>query len=233
MKTYRVEQKYMLTLPQYQGLMPVMAGLLERDRHAGKRGEYMIRSLYFDDMYQSAYEEKLDGVYSRKKYRIRVYNCQDQIIHLECKYKQGAYISKESVSLTREEYERILRGDCLFLAHKGSLMAGEFCADYYSKLLRPKVIVDYEREPYVMEAGTVRVTFDKAVRAASPRENLFDEGAPSYLAIPPERMIMEIKYTGYLPERVRQIFKTQDLPQTSASKYCLCVDRLGGVLPGI
>ena len=130
MKTYRVEQKYMLTLPQYQGLMPVIAGLLERDRHAGARGEYMIRSLYFDDMYQSAYEEKLDGVYSRKKYRIRVYNCQDQIIHLECKYKQGAYISKESVSLTREEYERILQGDCLFLAHKGSLMPGGFCADY-------------------------------------------------------------------------------------------------------
>lgn len=229
MKTYRVEQKYLMPLAQYQGFSPVIAGMLDRDSHAGPQGEYMIRSLYFDDIYQSAYEEKLGGVFSRKKYRIRVYNCQDRTIHLECKYKQGPYISKESVSLTREEYERIRRGDCRFLLEKGSPMAGEFCADYYSKLLRPKVIVDYEREPYVLEAGTVRITFDKAVRAADPRHDLFDRETPAYLAIPPDRMIMEIKYTGYLPERVRRLFRLRDLPQTSASKYCLCVDRLAGI----
>ena len=107
-------------------------------------------------------------------------------------------------------------------------MAREFAADWYSKLLRPKVIVDYEREPYVMKAGTVRVTFDKAVRAVFPGEDLFDPGAPSYLAVPPDRLILELKYTGHLPEQVRRLFRVRDLPQVSASKYCLCVDRLQG-----
>lgn len=231
MRTYRVEQKYMMPLARYQGFVPAISGVLQRDSHAGPRGEYMIRSLYFDDMYESAYQEKLGGVFSRKKYRIRVYNCQDASINLECKYKQGPYISKESVPLTPEEYRRILQGDCRFLLGKGKPMAAEFYADYAAKLLRPKVIVDYEREPYILEAGTVRITFDKAVRAVSPRASLFDPDAPAYLAIPPGCLIMEIKYTGYLPERVRRMFRLRDLPQTSASKYCLCVDRLAGSLP--
>ena len=69
----------------------MLGALLSRDKHGGEAGEYMIRSLYFDDMYQSAYEEKQSGVYARKKYRIRIYNCLDNVIHLECKYKPVSY----------------------------------------------------------------------------------------------------------------------------------------------
>ena len=228
MKTYRHEQKYLMNTAQYQELVPVIHAMLDQDKHVKDTGEYMIRSLYFDDMYQSAYQEKLSGVYSRKKYRIRIYNCQSQVIHLECKYKQGPYICKESLSLTQAEWEQIRKGDCHFLLKKNSPMGQEFCMDYLSKLLRPKVIVDYEREPYVLQAGTVRITFDKAVRAVKPDADLFDKEAPSYLAIPPNQLIMEIKFTGYLPEKVRRLFHVRSLPQVSASKYCLCVDRLQG-----
>ena len=96
MRTYRHEQKYLMTWAQYQALRPAWGTLLRGDPHVGPTGEYSIRSLYFDDMYQSAYEEKLSGVFARKKYRVRVYNCKDTAIHLECKYKQGPYICKES-----------------------------------------------------------------------------------------------------------------------------------------
>ena len=225
-RTYRYEQKYLITGPQYQELRPVVAALLRPDPNAGPDGTYMIRSLYFDDVYRTACQEKQNGIYARKKYRVRVYNCRDSQIHLECKYKQGSYISKESLSLTRPEYQQLAGGDCRFLLGKDSQMGREFCADTLSRLLRPDVIVDYEREPYVMEAGTVRVTFDRDVRAARPGQDLFDPGIPSYGVLEPGRMIMEIKFTGYLPEQVRRIFRLRDLPQTSASKFCLCADRI-------
>ena len=225
-RTYRYEQKYLITGPQYQELRPVVAALLRPDPNAGPDGTYMIRSLYFDDVYRTAYQEKQNGIYARKKYRVRVYNCRDSQIHLECKYKQGSYISKESLSLTRPEYQQLAGGDCRFLLGKDSQMGREFCADTLSRLLRPDVIVDYEREPYVMEAGTVRVTFDRDVRAARPGQDLFDPGIPSYGVLEPGWMIMEIKFTGYLPEQVRRIFRLRDLPQTSASKFCLCADRI-------
>ena len=35
---------------------------------------YTIRSLYFDDYWNSAYAEKDAGILVRKKYRIRIYN---------------------------------------------------------------------------------------------------------------------------------------------------------------
>ena len=42
----------------------------------------------------------------------------------------------------------------------------EFYVEYMNNMLRPRVIVDYEREPWILDAGTVRVTFDMNVRAA-------------------------------------------------------------------
>ena len=223
---FRYEQKYLIKRYQYEEIRRVIGQLLERDPHVGDQEDYMIRSLYFDDMYDSAYKEKLDGVYARKKYRIRVYNCGDSIIHLECKHKRGAYIFKESVPLTRAEYENILEGDGGFLLKRKEAIAREFYVDMRTKLLRPRVIVDYDREPYISEAGTVRVTFDKEVRAAKPEENLFNPDAPSYTVYPPDEMILEIKFTGYLPEGIRRIFKVRNFTQVSASKYCLCLDRI-------
>lgn len=231
MATYRYEQKYILHEAQYLALRPALRALLDHDRHAGPGGEYMIRSLYFDDMYRTAYEDKMAGVYARKKYRIRIYNCQDTTINLECKYKQGAYINKESVRLTLDEYERIRAGDCKFLLKKDSAMAREFYLEWTGRLLRPVVTVDYEREPYVLEAGTVRITFDKNLRAVAPTEDIFDPDAPARGVLFPNQLIMEVKFTGYLPERVRRIFRVRNITQTSASKFCLCIDRLNGTVP--
>ena len=66
--------------------------VLHRDRHTGPDGRYKIRSIYFDDYWNTAYEEKLMGISDRKKYRIRFYNDQDDVIHLECKRKSGSGI---------------------------------------------------------------------------------------------------------------------------------------------
>lgn len=223
---FRYEQKYEINLYQYEELRQVIGQMLSPDAHVDENGEYTIRSLYFDDMYHSAYEQKMDGVSGRKKYRIRIYNCSGERIHLECKHKEGSYIYKESCPLTMEEYQKLLNGECEFLLSKDSDMAKEFFLDYRTKLLRPEVIVDYEREPYVYDAGTVRITFDKHVRAAYPTQDLFDADIPSYHVYPQDTVILEIKFTDYLPEHIRKIFQVRNFTQTSASKYCLCDDTI-------
>lgn len=225
---FRHEQKYIINRGQYEEIRRVVKSLMESDPHAGENGEYMIRSLYFDDMYMSAYNEKMDGVYKRKKYRIRIYNCSDDVISLECKHKEGAYIYKEAFNLSKPEYKAVLNGDYDFLLKSSSCMAAEFFIDSRTKLLKPQVIVDYEREPYVFDAGTVRITFDKNVRACNAEDDIFSCDIPSYNVFSSDDVILEIKYTGYLPEHIRRIFKVRNFTQTSASKYCLCVDRLRG-----
>lgn len=227
---YRHELKFVITDLEYRELQPVLCAMMDRDSHAEQDGHYNIRSLYFDDMYRTAYVQKLDGVENRKKYRIRIYNCEDRSISLECKYKRGAYIRKEAVRLTREEYAKMLNLDYTFLLRKEQQVAKEFFVDARTNRLRPWVIVEYDREPFINDVGTVRITFDKNVRAISPEENMFFEEVPSFSVLPPGKMILEIKFTEILPEKIRRLFRKYSFVQTNASKFCLCADKLGEVM---
>ena len=87
---YRHELKYRISYGEKAVLELRLAPLLQRDAHAGPGG-YLIRSLYFDDCWNSAYAEKDAGILARKKYRIRIYNGSDAVIRLERKKKLLVY----------------------------------------------------------------------------------------------------------------------------------------------
>lgn len=221
---FRHELKYLIRQSEAEMLKERLSLLLERDAHAAN-GVYLIRSLYFDDIWESAYEEKLAGVASRKKYRIRIYNYSDATIRLECKRKEGACIQKTSAALSREETEKILAGDYWFLAKRGERICQNFYRECAVRRMRPSVIVDYDREPFVSPYGTVRITFDSHVRAGLLSNNLFDEKLPVAEVLQPGWLILEVKFTEYLPESLRQILPIDEAASISASKYTLCLER--------
>ena len=105
-------------------------------KRQAKGNGYMIRSLYFEDYFNSAYAEKESGVLMRKKYRIRIYDCSDRSIKLERKKKFGSYIYKESAPLTKEEFYRILDGDYQFLLKSPYPLCREFYVECVSNLMR-------------------------------------------------------------------------------------------------
>jgi hypothetical protein len=92
-------------------------------------------------------------------------------------------------------------------------------------VLRPRTIVDYEREPWILDAGTVRVTFDMDVRAAVGSFDIFDSTLPTISVLDPGKCIMEVKYTEFLPRFVRDILPDRASEFTAASKYSLCYDK--------
>ncbi len=224
MNTYRHELKYLISYPEFEGLRRRMLPYFSLDPHA-EDGEYMIRSLYFDDVHNSAYEEKGMGVFFRKKYRIRIYNCTDQSIKLERKKKQGSFIFKESAKLTKEEVYRIIDGDYDFLLRKERNLLKEFYFECISNMMRPRTIVDYERVPFIMDEGTVRITFDKKVRAAVGSFDIFDDSLPTLSALPDEKLIMEVKFTEYLPSIVKDMITLRGSELVAASKYVMCCDK--------
>lgn len=227
---YREERKYIINQLEYAELQRVLRAVMRYDAHA-REGGYNIRSLYLDDLYHTAYQEKMDGVEMRKKYRVRVYNCSPEQIALECKHKNGSFIYKESVSMSLEEYRRFKSLDYGFLLRRTHPMAREFYVDARTNLVCPCVIVEYDREPFVNDVGTVRITFDKNLNAIPPTEDIFDPQAVSRPVLPPGQMILEVKFTGILPEHIRSVLKSFSFGQTSASKFCMCVDKLNGLLP--
>lgn len=195
---YRHELKYLISYGQKADLNLRLAPLLEQDSHA-RGGCYMIRSLYFDDYWNTAYQEKVDGVLMRKKYRIRIYDYSDRVIKLERKRKRDSWIYKEDASLTHGQFDRILAGDVGFLEHSEEPLCREFYVEYMSNVLRPRVIVDYEREPWILDAGTVRITFDMNVRAAVDGFDVFDRSLPTLPVLEPGKLVMEVKFTEFLP----------------------------------
>ncbi|MBQ9383537.1 MAG: VTC domain-containing protein, partial [Ruminiclostridium sp.] len=62
-------------------------------------GNYLIRSLYFDDLSDRALREKINGAARREKFRIRYYNGDTSVIRLEKKTKINDLGSKQSAPL--------------------------------------------------------------------------------------------------------------------------------------
>ncbi len=221
-KRFRHELKYLINLPDWALLQTRLAGVMQRDPNADRYGEYQIRSLYFDDYWHTAFEDKEAGVMIRKKYRLRVYNCADNVIRLERKQKLGPYIHKEDAPLTRRQVDRLLQGQYAFFEKSDHPLLREFYYECTSRLMRPRVMVDYDREPYVMDAGDVRITFDKHVRAGFGQMDLFDPALPMLDVLPGDQMIMEVKFTEFLPRIVRGLLPPRASIMTAASKYVLC-----------
>ena len=221
---YRNEWKYLINEGERALIEERLRLAACPDPHAGKDG-YFIRSLYFDDYWNSAYAEKESGVLERKKYRIRIYNCSDDVIKLERKNKFGSYIYKEDASLSRDDFERILDGDYEFLLRSDQPLCREFYYECVSCMLRPRCLVDYERLPWIFDEGTVRVTFDLNVRAAIGGFDIFDPTLPALSVLEPGKLIMEVKFTEFLPKMIHDMLPANASEFTAMSKSVLCYEK--------
>lgn len=223
-KQYRHELKYVISEGEHKLLSTRIKACLKQDYYASRNGgEYNIRSLYFDDPFDSALFEKSDGVASRDKFRIRIYNLSDDVIKLERKHKEGQYIKKDSVSLSRQDYEEIVRGNLDCLKRNDSPFAMQFYGIFKANHLRPRVLVDYTREPYVFPAEDVRITFDKNLRTAMRCTDLFNPHLITYPVWDLRGcMILEVKFNGSLPQYVQELLTLGAAQRTAASKYVFC-----------
>lgn len=225
---YRHEMKYLINKMDMDVVIGRLSEFAETDVHA-RDGKYFIRSLYFDDIYDTAYEEKESGVERRCKYRIRTYDYDSNYICLEKKIKQGSFVRKESAVLTGEEYELVRSGETGFLLKRSEKVANDFALSWRTDRLRPVVIVDYDRVPFVFESGNVRITFDMNIRAVPDNYDIFEKNVLSYDVMGPDILIMEVKYTEYLPDIFRVILPDMNC-RIAASKYVMSIDTLRRIM---
>lgn len=221
---YRNEWKYYISLWEGELLKRRLLPFMEPDPNT-ENGIYMIRSLYFDDYWNSGYEEKLMGVEERQKWRVRIYNYSDHRIMLERKKKRGSYIHKDSAPLTREEYDKIISGDYGFLLCSRYALCREFYYECMVNLYRPKVIVDYEREPLIRREGDVRITFDTNIRAGTFNYDIFDPHLPVQSVLEPGTMVLEVKFTEMLPGIIKELLPLDGQAFSAISKYTLCYEK--------
>ncbi|AZN39577.1 polyphosphate polymerase domain-containing protein [Paenibacillus albus] len=218
----RNEYKYYIHLHEYMTLRHRLTKIMNMDEYSIDGEGYGIRSLYFDGYQNHSLYDKNNGVFKRDKYRIRIYNGQDDRITLERKSKYGDYIAKEGAALSRKEYEALLVGDAQCLKDKDNLLCNEFYHAVTNRAFRPTVIVDYTREAYVYPHGNVRVTFDKRVSAGVNTIDLFDDNLALEEAISGPITVMEVKFDSYLPDFVRKVVQPDHYVRSAISKYVIC-----------
>lgn len=215
----RTEKKYLLTPTAASALRKDFEGLLNRDSFSGD-GAYRVKSLYFDSISQRNFIEKFDGVYSRRKIRLRIYDEESSAIKLEEKIKQGYCQLKSSISLERECAVRLANGDYSVLHQYDQPKALELYTIMVLGVYRPVSIVEYERLAFVGAGFNTRITIDSDLRASELDLRLFSRNN-NWTFRMNNTVILEVKYDGQLAKEIADIIGKYKLACLSVSKYVI------------
>jgi len=217
---YRHEWKHEISNADLLAIRQRLRAVAESDPHAAN-GCYLIRSLYFDNAEDKALREKIDGVNLREKFRIRFYNGDTSVIHLEKKSKRAGLGTKYSADLTRDEAQKIVDGDLDWMMSSGRDLVQELYCKMRYQGLRPKTIVDYTREPFIYRPGNVRVTFDYDIRTGLQCTDFLN---PDCVTVPAgdAPILLEVKWDAFLPDIIRDAVQTPGRRVEAFSKYAQC-----------
>lgn len=232
----RFEFKYIMPRDRrlsFEGELQYFMGL---DPHvsAARHQKYFVRSLYFDDDNLTFYYEKTDGVMIRRKYRIRTYtDARDEAseIFLEIKGRYNSLVYKHRTPLPRSIIKSLDDGGSAFVTEclksaKDPLVSG-FLFDAIKMRLKPRVLIDYARRPYVSRyAPDFRVTFDDSLES-TVTERLFERQTDRRRLLLPGYSIVEVKFKRHIPSWFHRLIQSYELKRLSVSKYCKGMERTG------
>lgn len=221
--SFRNELKHYINYYDYLIIKGKISKFLSLDKNVYKNSsEYKIRSIYFDNFNDKVLKEKLLGLNKRDKFRIRLYNDDDTFIKLEKKSKINGLCKKISCDITKEEVLKIINNDIDFLINSNNKLFQELYFKMKTEFLKPKTIVDYDREAYIYNVGNVRLTFDKNLKTGIVSTNIFNINLETINPINKDYIIFEVKYDEFLPEVISNFIQLGERTKTSISKYALC-----------
>lgn len=217
----RSELKFGITYVDYQILKMRLRHIMKLDSNAGANGRYLIRSCYFDNFDNKVMNEKKEGFLNRDKYRVRIYNKSDAVIHLERKSKRNNQTFKSKCKLTKKEFERMRVNDFEWMKDDERSLIQNLYKDIKLYHLKPMNVVDYEREAYLYEHGNVRITFDCKVQTSMRNTDLFNKTLPMVDVLEQNEVILEVKYDNYLPTIIKMLLQGIHTRHEAYSKYQL------------
>lgn len=220
---YRHELKYPITTAERFMELSRIGALAEPDTHS-QNGIYHIRSIYFDNYGDRHWRDTLDGVDDRIKYRIRAYDCDSSFIRLERKEKKHGMTAKVSCRIDEEQCRKLMKGMWPDQVRPDQLLLQELAVKMQTERLMPKVIVAYDRIPFVYRAedANVRVTFDHNILSIPDVDAFFDRGCMGRSILSAGTELMEVKFDAFLPDEMKHLLQLENRHISSFSKYDLC-----------
>ncbi|MBC8530677.1 polyphosphate polymerase domain-containing protein [Gehongia tenuis] len=216
----RQERKFLLTADQALRCERDLAPFTRPDIY-NVPGGYRVRSLYFDTFLDKDYWDKAGGYPTRRKMRLRSYHPDSGYAQLEMKQKEGKDQRKRSLSLERDEAEAVARGDFACLIQSKDPFAAECYGVLTTEGYLPKVVIEYRRTAYTLPTNSIRITFDRDIRATGSDLDLFAREFTGTPLLPDFHVILEVKYNHFLPTFLRDALRVTDESESAASKYAM------------
>jgi len=235
-KFSRFEMKYIIRKSISESIQKEIRNFMIYDGYATKelKKNYFVRSLYFENNNYSNFNEKVDGVKLRHKYRIRTYSNKldkNTPIFLELKgrenlrtYKTRFFIEQNDLNLffEKKNYFKLKK------TYSDNYLIEQFIFDCYRKNLSPKILVDYNRTPYINKSGLYfRLTFDNNIVSLS-NSSLYSTGLNfGWRECLAGFTILEVKFESSIPAWFQRIVQSYQLQIRSISKFVIATDTLG------
>lgn len=227
----RYEIKYLLPERVVPKIRASIAPYCKRDKYANAEGYYSIRSLYLDtenyDLFWANAREQRD----RFKVRIRNYPGKNSPVFFEVKRRVGDVIVKSRSVVPAATWLEVLLKSAFETQIQNKHLA-RFIDVYHRYHLEPRVLVEYEREPYEsLFDNYARVTFDRRVMCQEQR-SLSLEGDPRRWRPVDHRVqtwttepvcVLELKFEHRPPRWMSDMIRNHELTRMSFSKYCYSI----------
>ena len=210
----RVEYKYLLNHDEYLNMLSYVKEHMKEDRF----GESTIQSLYYDTPDYLLIRRSLEKPVYKEKLRLRSYNLADESssVFLEIKKKSQGVVYKRRITLKENEAVAFMQGDEKL---PSSQIANEisYFKNYYG-MLRPAMLLLYDRSAFFEEGTDLRITFDRNIRYRNKDLNLHTSlnGIPLFNN---GEVMVEIKATGAFPMWLVDYLSKNKIRKTSFSKY--------------
>ncbi len=234
----RYEFKYLLRQAQCDEIEDEVRYFMSYDGHVHPEfgNRYLVRSLYFDNATADGYYEKIDGIKTRRKFRIRTYGAtpdKNLPIFLEEKGRYNNRTYKHRIPVRLEDLCMLENPDrCMDVLdiYPNVPLIKAFVSSVIRRQLKPVVLVDYLRRPYTSAFDTnFRLTFDSKLSAAKVDVLYPPATVPSYLS-QAGWTILEVKFHRRIPAWFHRILQAHSLTRLSVSKYCLGMEICGLVI---
>ncbi|MGG0718508.1 polyphosphate polymerase domain-containing protein [Robertmurraya massiliosenegalensis] len=214
----RRELKHEITKMDCYHLRQKLKHVMEIDPHANQEGKYFIRSVYFDNFNDKILTQKKEGLYSRDKFRVRLYDFNTDYLNLEKKSKRNNLTYKQKCPLTTYEYEQIRNGNISWMENDSRTLIQDLFVQMNLFQLKPLTVVDYEREVFIYLHGNVRVTFDRSIRTSLRNNDVLNPHL-AMVDTNPDIVVLEVKYDEYLPSVIKHLLQIGDRSIGTYSKY--------------
>lgn len=223
----RFEFKYILSAAKRKAVEKDLLYFLDYDPFVAQLPDhrYFVRSLYFDDPGYSAFHDKIDGLKSRYKFRVRTYVktfTGSAPIFLEIKGRHNNLVYKHRTPVQPGVNWNTLVGNLvsseLLRKASKSQVRDQFEYDLYRKSLQPVALIDYQRRPYISKYDpSFRITFDEQLRATKTT-GLFPGAASAPRRVLAGCTVVEVKFRHHLPAWFHQVIQAHELKRVSISK---------------